>query len=76
MAIFSCKNKQINAVNSYTTTDTIKGVELNEFINHYTVYQKIVIWGSYDGVNYYCQDTVYSKDGEIVIYKGRKSKQY
>ena len=55
----------------YTATDTIQGVELDEFIKDHSKYYKMVVWGSLDGVNYYCADTILVKDGEVMIFKGR-----
>ena len=52
--------------------DYPRGVALNEYINDHSIYYKMVVWGSLDGVNYYCVDTILVKDGEVLIYKGRE----
>ena len=54
--------------------DYPRGVALNEYINDHSIYYKMVVWGSLDGVNYYCMDTILVKIGEVLIYKGRDGK--
>lgn len=70
------KNIQQEFKKGYTATDTIKELDLHEFINQHakdlSKYYKVVVWGSLDGVNYYCADTIYVKYGEIHQYVVRR----
>ena len=38
-----------------------------EYINNKYKYYKMFIWGSFDGVHYSCDDTIFVKSDEIII---------
>jgi len=65
------KNIQKEFNKGFASTDTIRGVELDEFIKDHSRYYKMVVWGSLDSVNYYCADTIYVKSSEVMIFEGR-----